>query len=225
MEPQSGDEYLDAIYELESNDLLATTSALAEHLGVAKASVSEMLRKLADRGLIHHERYQRVTLTPSGRQRAAQLARRHRLWEVFLAQHLGMDWTTVFEEACRLEHATSDSVVEKLDAFLGHPQRCPHGHPIPTPDGQVPARTTVALAELKEGQQGEVAFIAYHRQDMLTYVSSLGLVPGATLVVENRAPFEGPLTIRVGETRQVIGRKVAWLINVRVFEEGTDIRS
>ena len=110
MKPESSDLYLSAIYHLRERRQAVTTSGLAEELGVSMASVSEMLRKLGERGLVHYEPYQPVALTEQGRQRAAQLVRRHRLWEVFMVEKLGMGWETVYREACVLEHATSDAV-------------------------------------------------------------------------------------------------------------------
>ncbi len=214
MQRQPGDEYLDAIYELESNGLSITTSALADQLGVAQASVSEMLRRLADRGMVAYEPYKPTSLTEAGRQRGAQLARRHRLWETFLATHLGIEWTRVFKEACELEHATSDLVMQRLDEFLGRPSVCPHGLPIPDPDGNVPQRDLMPLTELKVGQGGKIAFIASHEGDVLTYLDSLGLVPNAKITLEARAPFDGPLSVCVNDELRVLGRKLAELVQV-----------
>jgi DtxR family Mn-dependent transcriptional regulator len=211
---QPGDDYLDAIYELESNGLSATTSALANQLGVAQASVSEMLRRLAERGMVSYEPYKPASLTDKGRRRGAQLARRHRLWETFLASYLGIEWTRVFKEACELEHATSDLVLQRLDEFLGHPTVCPHGLPIPDPDGNVPDQQVVALTELKVGQRGEIAFIATHEGDVLSYLDSLGLVPGTGITLEARAPFDGPLSICAADELRVLGRKLAELVQV-----------
>jgi DtxR family Mn-dependent transcriptional regulator len=221
MQRQPGDEYLDAIYELESNGLPATTSALAEQLGVALASVSEMLRRLAERGMVAYEPYRPARLTEEGRQRGAQLARRHRLWETFLANYLGIEWTRVFKEACQLEHATSDLVMQRLDEFLGHPSECPHGLPIPDPDGNVPERDLIPLTKLNVGQRGEINFIASYEGDVLSYLDSLGLVPGTSITLEARAPFDGPVSICIGDELRVLGRKLAELVQVSPSKLGS----
>jgi DtxR family Mn-dependent transcriptional regulator len=135
----SVEDYLLTIYRLQGDELPVSTTALAEHLEVAPPSVSGMLRRLGRAGLVNHEPYYGVVLTASGRQQALRLLRCHRLWELFLARVLGLPRDQVHAEAHRLEHATSDVVTERLAAFLGQPETDPHGQPIPTQQGTLPA--------------------------------------------------------------------------------------
>ncbi len=217
MVSESMEQYLDVIYHLEDSGSPVTTSALADSLGISRGSVSEMLRKLAERGLIHHEPYGSIYLTDEGRQRAQFLSRRQRLWEVFLFEHLGLGWHQVFTEACRLEHATSELVTEKLAEFLEHPAHCPHGYPIPLTDGEPPVRPALpSLADLKPGQKGQIAYITERRSEVLRYLTDLGLVPGAIVEVEDKAPFGGPLTLRLGETAKAVALDIALTIMIEL---------
>lgn len=220
MKRGSSDLYLDAIYHLDERGKAATTSNLAEELGVSMASVSEMLRKLGEQGLLNYEPYQPVTLTETGRQRAVQLARRHRLWEVFLVEKLGMGWEAVYREACNLEHATSEAVVEALAEFLGHPATGPRGYPVPDPNGDVPVLPeSVSLETLEAGQRGRIVQVSERGPELLGYLKQMSLVPGQVVEVVVKAPFDGPLTIRTDGTSYAIGRKVAACIRVTLAEE------
>ncbi len=217
MVSESMEQYLDVIYHLEDRGSPVTTSALAESLGISRGSVSEMLRKLTERSLIHHEPYGNIYLTDEGRQRAQLLSRRQRLWEVFLLEHLGLSWDQVFTEACRLEHATSELVTEKLAEFLGHPEHCPHGYPIPLADGEPTERPALpSLADLAPGQQRRIACITERRPEVLRYLTDLGLVPGATVEVEDKAPFGGPLTVHLGGASKAIALEIALTIMIEL---------
>lgn len=220
MKRSSSDLYLDAIYHLEERGEVATTSNLAQEMGVSMASVSEMLRKLGEQGLLNYEPYQPVTLTEKGWQRAIQLARRHRLWEVFLVEKLGMGWEAVYREACDLEHATSEAVIEALAEFLGHPTTGPHGYPIPGPDGDVPVLPeSVPLATLEAGQWGRIVQVSERDPELLVYLKQMNLVPGQAVEVVVKAPFDGPLTVRTDGASYAVGRKVAASIKVVLAEE------
>jgi len=138
----SVEDYLLTIYRLQADEAPVKTMALAEHLGVTAPSISGMLRKLQRSGLVSHERYYGVVLTPHGQEEALRLLRRHRLWEVFLSEVLDLPHDQSHVEAHRLEHATSDEVAERLAAFLGHPDTDPQGQPIPTPHGALPDKSS-----------------------------------------------------------------------------------
>ena len=140
MSERTVEEYLETIGALEERESPVSTTAIANGIGVSLASVSEMIRRLAEKGLVEHTPYGGARLTDTGRRRFMRLTRRHRLWEVFLNRHLGLGWEDVYEPACSLEHATSDLVEEKLAEFLGHPETCPHGSRIPGGDLERPAR-------------------------------------------------------------------------------------
>lgn len=215
MASQSIEEYLEAICKLEEEDAPVANSRLAERLGVSPASASEMVKKLAQRGLVTYEPYKGVTLTPEGRNMAFSLIRRHRLWERFLTDILGVDWHLVHEEACRLEHTASNEVVERLAKVLERSETCPHGRPVPTQEGEMAAQEARPLTELEPGNEALVRYVADEGEEFLRYLGGLGLVPGATVLVEEMAPFEGPLTILVEGKRKVLGRQAASLIMVK----------
>jgi len=220
MKPESSDLYLSVIYHQQERSEAVTTSSLADELGVSMASVSEMLRKLGERGLVNYEPYQPVILTREGRLRAATLVRRHRLWEVFLVEKLGMGWETVYSEACRLEHATSDAVADALAEFLGHPLTGTHGYPIPDSDGQLPhLPPSVPLTALEAKQRGKILQVSERDPEWLAYLKQLKLLPGEVVQVVLKAPFEGPLTIRTREATHAIAYQVAAAIKVTLIEE------
>ena len=164
------EEYLEAIHKLEQDVSPVTISALAERLGISSASVSEMAGKLAEQGLATREPYKGVVLTSKGRSQALILIRRHRLWECFLTDVLGLPWDQVHEQACRLEHATSPLVEEGLAQFLGEPETCPHGHPMPTADGEIAVEDGRPLAELTAGRSARVLRVPERDSALLQYL-------------------------------------------------------
>jgi DtxR family Mn-dependent transcriptional regulator len=215
MASENVEEYLEAIYKLEQEVSPVATSALAEQLGISSASVSEMAGKLAEQGLVTREPYKGVSLTPAGQAQALAVIRRHRLWERFLTDVLGLSWEQVHEEACRLEHVTSPLVEERLAQFLGDPQTCPHGHPMPTANGKLVVEAGRPLGELTAGQRARVLRVPEEDKTLLQYLATLGLEPQATVHIEEVAPFRGPLTARIGEARHILGRELASQIVVR----------
>ncbi len=215
MPSETVEEYLEAIYKLEQEASPVATSALAARLELSPASVSEMMRKLAQQELVVYEPYRGVSLTEDGKRTALRLIRRHRLWERFLTDLLGLSWDVVHEEACRLEHAVSDLVTERLAEVLERSETCPHGHPIPTAQGEVAVEATKPLTELGPGEKGLVQYIVEERSDLLRYLKDLGLVPEATVHLEAKAPFEGPLTVGVEGKQHILGQRAASLIMVK----------
>jgi DtxR family Mn-dependent transcriptional regulator len=207
------EDYLKAIYEIERAGDAALTNDIATRLAIAPASVSGMIRRLADQGLLKHERYHGVRLTNAGRTAALKTLRRHRILECYLAQVLGYDWDRVHEEAERLEHAASDELIERMASALGEPTVDPHGAPIPTRDGAVDETRHLALGELAAGAQARVLRMADEDGEFLRYLADLGIVPGALIEVTSRAPFEGPMTVRIGSHAHTIGVAAA----ARVF--------
>lgn len=207
------EEYLQTICKLSSEQSPVALSALAEQLGISSVSANEMIKKLGARGLVTYEPYKGVTLTTEGQAQALHVIRRHRLWERFLADVLGLPWDRIHEEACQLEHATSSLVEEKLAQFLDEPETCPHGYPVAGADRG--CEEDLLLSELKPGQRAVVLRVVEHNADLLRYLAELELRPQAVVEVEEVAPFNGPLTVRMGECRRVIGRQVASQITVR----------
>jgi len=214
MTTDSMEEYLETICKLSSEQSPVTLSALADRLGISSVSANEMTKKLVARGLVTYEPYKGVTLTAEGQTQALRVIRRHRLWERFLADVLGISWDRVHEEACQLEHATSSLVEEKLAQFLNEPETCPHGHPVAGTD--CCCEEGLPLSGLESGQCAVVLRVAEHDADLLRYLAELGLRPQAVIEVEEVAPFDGPLTVRIGESRRVIGRQVASQITVQM---------
>lgn len=211
---ESQEEYLEAIYRLEREGPGVSTSALASELGVAPASVSGMLKKLSADGFVEHKARGEAKLTRRGLEVAVRVLRRHRLAECLLTQVLGMPWDEVHEEACRLEHAISARVEERLVAFLGDPKSCPHGHPIPPADLSDPERPGVPLAQLDAGLPTTVHGVTEELPEMLRYLAQIGLRPGARVVVLEKAPLGGPITLDVDETKHAISLELARMVTV-----------
>ncbi|MFC8732686.1 metal-dependent transcriptional regulator [Luteimicrobium sp. NPDC057192] len=177
-----------------------TTKLVADRMGVGASTVSETVRRLGSQGLVEHARYGSIELTPEGRRHALAMVRRHRLIETFLVETLGYGWDEVHDEAEVLEHAVSDGLVARIDALLGHPERDPHGDPIPRVDGTVPRPGAVSLAELAAGDHGRVARISDADPDVLRYLDELGIRLDTELRVVGRRTYAGVLEVTLPET-------------------------
>ena len=197
-----------------------TTKMLAARLGVGPSTVSETVRRLADSGLVTHEPYGSVELTPAGERHALAVVRRHRLVETFLVEVLGYGWDEVHDEAEILEHAVSDLFVERIAAHLGHPRRDPHGDPIPAADGSIDVPPATLLWDVAPGEWA-VARISDSDPELLRYVETVGLVLDAPLTVVERRTVAGVVSVRVGpsgvddrrtvDLGEVAGRAI-WLV-------------
>jgi DtxR family transcriptional regulator, Mn-dependent transcriptional regulator len=174
-----------------------STKLLAERIGVSASTASESIRKLADQGLVDHEKYGAVTLTNAGRRAALAMVRRHRLMETFLVCELGYGWDEVHDEAEVLEHAVSDRMLDRIDAKLGYPTRDPHGDPIPAPDGRVPTPPARQLSACQDGEAGTVARISDADPEMLRYFDSVGISLDSRLRVIARRDFAGMIAVSV----------------------------
>jgi DtxR family transcriptional regulator, Mn-dependent transcriptional regulator len=206
-------DYLKAIWKL-GRDGPATTSAIAEELGVSPASATGMLKRLASLGLVEHERYHGATLTVAGERVALEVVRHHRLLELYLMEALGLGWDEVHDEADRLEHHLSEEVEARIDAALGFPKRDPHGDPIPSAELELitdPART---LAELVLGDEAVILCVPDSDPALLRYLAELGLFPKRHITMVERAPFGGPLTVEVDGARHAIAVELAERIAV-----------
>lgn len=212
---ESLEEYLEAIYRLEREGNGVTTSGLAADLGVAPASVSGMLKKLAEGGYLEYRARGEAKLTERGLEVGVRVVRRHRLAEVLLTDLLGMPWDEVHDEACRLEHAISAAVEERLIAVLGDPKFCPHGHPIPPADLSTPERSGVKLAEVPPGGVARVLDVTEDVPEMLRYLDSIGMRPGAEIEVVEHGPLGGPVTVSNARGRHAISLELARLITVQ----------
>jgi DtxR family Mn-dependent transcriptional regulator len=208
------EDYLKVIYEIEQGGAPAATNDVATELGVAPASVSGMLQRLARLGLVKVERYRGARLTAIGRQIALQLLRRHRIIESYLVEKLGFGWDDVHEEAERLEHAADAELVERMAAALGHPTADPHGAPIPTARGRVDERRLSSIADLPVRAVARVVRMSDRDPAFLRYLAERGIRPGATVRVESREPFDGPITLTVARARHTVGTNVAHRVYV-----------
>jgi DtxR family Mn-dependent transcriptional regulator len=209
MSSEAVQDYLQAIYEIEQEHQRVSTTALADWMQVKPASATSMLKRLAEMGLVTYEPYQGAVLTAAGKTRALEMIRHHQLLEAFLAEVLDVPWDRVYEEAHRIEHALSEYIEARIDAMLGHPTVCPHGAPIPAPDGTVAARSWIRLSDLEAGQMATVSRVSDHDAALLRHVGELGMYPQTAFTVVDVAPFDGPVTVRIGKTEHVIGRQVA----------------
>src|SRR5437879_12750567 len=176
---RSVEDYLKSVFHLTSQGGFATTSDIAEMLEVAPPSVSGMVKRLSETGLIAHVPYRGVQLTPQGRRAALRMIRRHRILELYLTQHLGYDWGGVHAEAEQLEHAVSDDLIERMASALGQPQYATHGHPIPTAPGDIEEAELVALADARVGTKLELRQVGTQDAAPLRYFAEQGLPPGA----------------------------------------------
>ena len=216
----SVEDYVRAIYGLSERGVAVTNATLTHRLGLSPSSVSGMLNKLAQLGLVTHVRYRSVELTPVGRRLAYDVLRRHRLIELFLVEELNYTWDEVHAEADSLEHAVSDDLVEHIAAKLGHPTHDPHGDPIPTAEGVVEKPTTQLLDQVEPGAVGTVARVWDTNSELLRYLSEHDLTLGTRIEIVERKPFGGPLVVRVGQPphhqTQFLGTEIAAALSMQV---------
>ena len=204
------EDYLKAIYELETRNGAAGTNEIAAALRIAAPSVSGMIRRLSSQGLITHEPYKGVQLTREGRRAALRTIRRHRVIESYLTQALGYPWDRVHDEAERLEHAASDELIDRMAEAIGEPATDPHGAPIPTRDGTLSAEPALSsLAELADGGRARIARVEDRDAERLRYLANLGMAIGAEVELISREPYDGPITMKVDGKRRVIGGELA----------------
>lgn len=215
-------DYLKAIWEAAGTDT-ASTNKIAARLSVASASVTNMLGRLQEMGLVEYERYHGAALTEAGRTEALRLVRRHRLIETFLLKHLGYSWEEVHEEAERLEHAVSDRFTERLANLLGHPGHDPHGDPIPAADGTLEPDNSSPLSEAEAGQRVRISRVSYEDVSMLAYLGEHGLVPGSLLEVKEVRAVDGVVTVEdENGTSHSLGGPLAGSVLIQNTSESTD---
>lgn len=204
------EQYVEAIGLLEELGAPVGTAAIAESLHLSMPSVSEMLKRLADKGLVGYVPYEGAALTEEGKRLFSNVIRRHRLWEVFLTRDLHIPWREVFEHACLLEHATADMVADKLGAFLGHPQLCPHGSPVPHADGVWPQSPGRPLLDMEAGATYRVERVLQENDsECLAFLSDREVLPGALVRLVDIAAYDGTVTLEVNSHMVAMGRKVA----------------
>jgi DtxR family Mn-dependent transcriptional regulator len=210
------EEYLEAIYRLEEKDGVAKTSDLAKQLKVALGTITNTIESLEKQKLIVHEPYKGVKLTDKGRMIALDVLRRHRLSERLLTDILGLEWSEAHEVACKLEHVLADKKLNgHLEKALGNPKTCPHGNPIPSKLGELSEENSEVLTTLGTGEKGIIVKVTDERADMLQYLATLGLVPGAMIEIEEKAPFNGPMIVKIMGASYAIGRNIASVVWVK----------
>ena len=206
-------DYVKELYKLQAGGR-ASTSALAGRMGVAPASATAMLKKLAQLGLVEHEPYRGARLTRRGELVAIEMIRHHRLLEQYLSTQLGLPLEAVHAEADRLEHALSEELEALIDASLGFPTHDPHGDPIPSAELELDSAPERSLADVDAGVTATVRRVPDSDRELLRYLAELGLVPGAHVAVTGQAPFGGPVVVRAGGADHAIARELAARIGV-----------
>ncbi|WP_285055867.1 metal-dependent transcriptional regulator [Pedobacter ginsengisoli] len=210
MQSFTEENYLKIIYHLSSDtDVAVQTNAIAEKMGTKAASVTDMIKKLADKQLIIYQKYQGVKLTDTGRRTAINIVRKHRLWEVFLVEKLSFKWDEVHDIAEELEHINSSELIERLDEFLAFPKNDPHGDPIPDKDGKFDSATFIKLNKLKTNEQGLVMGVSEHSSAFLKHLEKLGLTLGKLVKVTDITDFDGSIELLVESKKINISREVA----------------
>jgi len=211
------EDYAKAIYALAQRSREAvSTNALAERLQVTPPSVSAMVKKLSEQGLVEHVPYRGVRLTAAGERLALEVLRHHRLLELYLAEHLGVPWDRVHEEAEALEHVLSEGLEARIAAKLGNPTHDPHGDPIPDAQLHIEECKTDCLADLEAGYRGRFVRISDSDPAMLRYLDERGVRLGDRFEIVDRQPFGGPLSVRFGEDVQVLGGALARAMRVEL---------
>jgi DtxR family transcriptional regulator, Mn-dependent transcriptional regulator len=205
---QSVEDYLKAIYQLSPEGRPASTSDIAHLLALSAPSVTGMVKRLSEHGLLEHVPYRGVQLTEEGRRAALRMVRRHRLIEAYLVEYLGYTWDTVHAEAERLEHAVSDTMIERMADALGNPSVDPHGDPIPSADGSIQELACTPLSDIPVGETVEIHRVYESDPERLRYIASLGLRPGVFATVVDRQPFDDLVTLEGEGARHVIGREL-----------------
>lgn len=221
--------YLKALYSLEEESLAGrggrlgtaqrvATSAIAGRLRISAPSATNMLKKLAARDLVTYERYQGASLTEKGREIALELVRHHRLLETYLVQALGVPWDEAHAEAELLENDLSEALEERISVALGHPRVDPHGHPIPSKNGDLPRSSTQSLWDVRDGEGALVEQVPDSHPEALRYLAELGILPGVKVTVVSRGPIGGPLFVRVNDNEiapTALSKEIAEAIWVR----------
>ncbi len=198
-------EYLAEIYRLQEDSPMVSTTSLADRLNVSAPAIPRMLKRLRNAGYVKHIPYQGFELTELGRQEALRELRRHRIMEVFLVNVMGFTWDETHELAEDLSKGINDTITERMAEMTNQPTRCPHGEPIPDPEGILPELKDTCIINLTVGHKGVVSRVRTNEPERLKYFAELGLVPGAEFEIVGRAPFNGPMRLRVGRDDVVLG--------------------
>ncbi len=206
----SHENYIKTVYHLSPSDtFLVSTSAIAETLRISKSSSTELVQELALLGFIDYHRYQGVRLTSKGKQKALQIIRSHRLWEVFLVDKLGFNWDEVHDLAEELEHIRSDHFIDRLDDFLGNPTEDPHGDPIPSKSGKFSKSSKIKLTEFKVGEKGILSRVTDDSDSFLKYLDKYGIKMGVHIEVCSIEPYDNSIEVQINNELKLLSEKMA----------------
>ena len=213
----SEENYLKAIYHLQTENGVVATNALADELNTRPASITDMMKKLSAKQLLHYKPYYGFSLSTEGKKAAIMIIRRHRLWEFFLAEKLGFGWDEVHTIAEELEHVSSRKLIDRLDEYLGFPEFDPHGDPIPNSKGKMQNPVKLPLAELQVNQQAQVCRVANKSTEMLELLEEKNIRIGTSVEVRKKFAFDQSVQIRIGNSKtETISEQLAKNIFVRL---------
>ena len=210
MDNISQEDYLTAIYRNLDDTGEIKQNLLASKLEISNAAVTDMLRKLSRDGFVDYKKYKSIKLTNEGESYAKNMLRRHRIWEVFLNQTLGMSWDKVHDEAEKLEHSSSDKLINLLEEFLEYPEVDPHGYPIPDKKGKIKKnKAVVAVTELKENDSAKVIRVNDDVKNLLSYITKIGISLGKEILIKDRLEYDGSVLIKIDNKEINISKKIA----------------
>lgn len=216
MATNAEENYLKVIFHITGkNNRPVSTNSIAEELNTKASSVTDMIKKLAKKRLIHYEKYQGVTLTKKGRTLAASVVRKHRLWEVFLVQKLNFKWDEIHEIAEQLEHIDSNKLIEKLDEYLGNPKFDPHGDPIPDSEGNIHHHKDETLSDLGISEYGIIVGVKEHSPDFLQYLEGVKLILGTKVLLKKRYEYDQSLVIQINDEELMVSDQVSQNLFIR----------
>ncbi len=217
----SKEDYLSAIYKYRDENSEIKPNLIAEKLQISNAAVTDMLRKLSKEKYVNYEKYKKITLTEKGKTYARNMVRRHRIWEVFLNQIVGIPWDKVHDEAHKLEHSTSDELINRMEEMLEFPEYDPHGDPIPSKEGKMPKlRKNIPLTLLKEDECGKVIRVNDFDEGFLVYIAEIGIKLNELIEIKKVRDFDKSMLINVGGKDRDISRKLAENVFVEILKKG-----
>ncbi|HEX7356074.1 MAG TPA: metal-dependent transcriptional regulator [Ignavibacteriaceae bacterium] len=216
----SQEDYLSAIYRNLDDSGEIKPNLLAAKLEISNAAVTDMLRKLSRDGFVDYQKYKSIKLTSEGESYAKNMLRRHRIWEVFLHQTLGMPWDKVHDEAEKLEHSSSDEIINLLEEFLDYPEVDPHGYPIPDKNGKMKKnRAVVAVTELSENESAKVIRVNDDVKNLLSYITKIGITLGKEIFIKDKLEFDGSVLIVIDKKEVNVSSKIASNIFVEKIQQ------
>ena len=218
MNSQSEEDYLKALYHLEMDFNAVSTNSIANFLDMKPSSVTDMLKKLAEKKFINYQKYKGTSLTKKGKLIALSIIRKHRLWETFLVEKLGFGWDQVHTIAEQLEHIKSDELIENLDNFLGNPKYDPHGDPIPSKDGNIEKMNQKLLVELKPSQKGIITGVKKGTASLLNYLDKEKVKLGDSIRVIEILEFDGTYIVEINERKLIFSEKICQNLLLETYD-------